>query len=54
MATEAKKILQAHREGLNIGLQQGADIMRERVLALGLPQEIAAKVAAIQINEVKK
>ncbi|WP_154134586.1 hypothetical protein [Herbaspirillum sp. CAH-3] len=54
MATEVQKILQANREGVKLGLQQGADIMRERVLALGLPQDLAAKVAAIQINEVKK
>lgn len=54
MATEVQKILQANREGVKLGLQQGADIMRERVLALELPQEIAAKVAAIQIGDDKK
>ncbi|WP_443115452.1 hypothetical protein [Herbaspirillum seropedicae] len=53
MATEVQKIMQANREGVKLGLLQGADIMRERVLALDLPQELAAQVRAIDIDSIK-
>lgn len=54
MITEAKKILQANRDGISFGMRLGAGAMQERILALpGMTEELRAQVRAINADDIK-
>lgn len=50
---ERKRVLQANAEGKAWGLQLGAEAMRQRILALDIPAEVAQQVRMIDVTNLK-